>query len=40
MSSPLDRVASVKVKLGVLVAASVLVAAVVGAGLGRGSAIC
>ena len=31
MSSPLDRVASVKVKLGLLVAASVLVAAVVGA---------
>jgi two-component system sensor histidine kinase BaeS len=30
MSSPLDRVASVKVKLGVLVAASVLVAALVG----------
>ena len=31
MNAPLDRVASVKVKLGLLVAASVLVAAVVGA---------
>jgi two-component system sensor histidine kinase BaeS len=36
MSSPLDRVASVKVKLGVLVAASVLVAALVGT-LGAGA---